>query len=1225
MIQIYSSNSYALLRRLLIEMVRAERSAGGEELASVFGATSIVVPGEAVRDDLMRSFARVEGIASGLEMQFLGQWLEPRTGAVVGKSNRGYELEWMVWTLLKEPTFIGRPECARLRHYLHEQSEAAYVQLARRIANLFTIYVSYRVDWVLDWMREDDSEDTVMLHGDDERHRRENKVLLQHPDALWQKLMWREIAKGEWGPEQLSWSGVRDIEDIPNKFAAARSSDGGRGGRAVHLFVPSVMPPLALPFLWAEAAHSDVTIYLMNPSCGFWFEGLAPHTEDGTRGLDFHSENMGSASGFEWFRKNASRTRALIERLWTFAGQPEVPQQSVIEDDFVRNDEQNDPRGRMLRLEDLRVPDAQEADSFFVDPTVGPRPTVLQRLQKAVLEDDASRLQGEIDKEDESLLIVKCPTSAREAEAVFDWIDALIEKSRDTDDPIKAEDILIVTPDIDAAAPLIGAALTARGDRHVAVRIAGRTELEEDDFAQAVLAVGRFLFSKAEKAAFEELLSFDAVLRKWGSRDVDVEHLSQWLTAGGYRWGIDAEHARFCVDRGLALDEEGGYEGTLDRALERLVLGFYARTQLKDPLGDVLPMTGVEVEGFESSAVTEHSTGLDGLVGFARALQLVRHSAPADATAAITQWCDWTRGWMHELFDETRVEKAMRRFEQQLTTLVQTAGWVLQSRPVAFEVFWDAVGALVKDSKTMTRATGAVTVAGMDAFRWIPFRAVAMIGLNAGQAFPGQNRSEEFDLMQAQGVIDGRSANVRRKGDGDSRAGNRNVFLDLLLAARDHVMISYCTGLKNVEEVPSIVVQELKRVLTTAFGDSANQLIVKLPASGYSPDNFSAKLGMLASRNKTALEAYCEGVPEDFLAPRPDFADTGLVAKREHGHRVITTAALASMINSPDRWLEKQAGIDSLGNNASAEVPLVIPENKLIQWKISDRCARDVLAGLDADDIVARAALDPTLCASALRSRSIQGYADKAQRCRELAEELASHMGAEEEIPAQTLIFDGAGKDFFDAIRAPKMGLRAPLKEGKLPASVHIVSGSSHKNRLFMQLLVRCALGEQLEMWLIDWEDNVGPSGAPKFERWTTASGAENAPALSRRLLEAWLDVVNAQCAHAPAYWAEYSAFGKDATKPAPSLMLAAGDTKRRLTQTGNALKQCFMALTGLFVTEPEEWQMPLFSDGTNPRKPKGGRKKGGATKDPVQNFEESYAKWRAVYSGLISNNGGPA
>ena len=99
MIQIYSSNSYALLRRLLIEMVRAERSAGGEELASVFGATSIVVPGEAVRDDLMRSFARVEGIASGLEMQFLGQWLEPRTGAVVGKSNRGYELEWMVWTL----------------------------------------------------------------------------------------------------------------------------------------------------------------------------------------------------------------------------------------------------------------------------------------------------------------------------------------------------------------------------------------------------------------------------------------------------------------------------------------------------------------------------------------------------------------------------------------------------------------------------------------------------------------------------------------------------------------------------------------------------------------------------------------------------------------------------------------------------------------------------------------------------------------------------------------------------------------------------------------------------------------------------------------------------------------------------------------------------------------------------------------------------------------------
>lgn len=1222
MIQIYSSNSYALLRRLLIEMVRAERSAGGEELASVFGATSIVVPGEAVRDDLMRAFAREEGIASGLDMQFLGQWLEPRTGAVVGKSNRGYELEWMVWTLLKDPAFIGRPECSRLRHYLSGQSEVAYVQLARRIANLFTIYVSYRVDWVLDWMREDDSADAVMLHGDDERHRRENKILLQHPDALWQKLMWREIAKGEWGPEQLSWSGVRDIEDIPNKFAAARNSDGGRGGRPVHLFVPSVMPPLALPFLWAEAAHSDVTIYLMNPSCGFWFEGLVPHAEDGARELDFHSENMGSASGFEWFRKNASRTRALIERLWTFAGQPEVPQESVIEDDFVRNDEQNDPRGRMLRLEDLRVPDAREADSFFVDPLVGPRPTVLQRLQKAVLEDDASRLQGEIDKEDESLLIVKCPTPAREAEAVFDWIDALIEKSRDTDDPIKAEDILIVTPDIDAAAPLISAALTARGDRHIAVRIAGRTELEEDDFAQAVLAVGRFLFSKAEKAAFEELLSFDAVLGKWGSRDIDVEHLSQWLTAGGYRWGIDAEHARFCVDRGLALDEEGGYEGTLDRALERLVLGFYARTQLKDPLGDVLPMTGVEVEGFESSAVTEHSKGLDGLVGFARALQLVLHSAPADARATIAQWCDWTRGWMHELFDERRDEQAMRRFERQLETLVQTAGWVLQSRPVAFEVFWDAVGALVKESKTMTRATGAVTVAGMDAFRWIPFRAVAMIGLNAGQAFPGQNRSEEFDLMQAQGVIDGRSANVRRKGDGDSRAGNRNVFLDLLLAARDHVMISYCTGLKNVEDVPSIVVQELKRVLNTALGEGAKQLIVKLPASVYSPANFAASLGMLSSRNQTALEAYCEGVPHNFLSERPDFADTSLVAKREHGHRAITTAALARMMNSPDQWLEKQAGINSLDNTVVADVPLVISEDKLVQWKLSDRCARDVLAGLNVNEITERAALDPTLCAAPLRRLSLRVFADKAQRLREAAETLVSRMGPEGEIPSQTLVFDGEGKGFFDAIRAPKLGVLTPLENGGIAASVHIVSGTSHKIRLFLQFLVRCALGESLEMWLVAWNDKAG---SLTFERWSTVLDNFDASDVGRRLLEVWIDVVNAQCADAPAYWYEHKSSNRGDAKPAPSLMLADGDTKRRLTQSGSELMERFKGLIGLFVKMPEDWQVELFSDYTKPPKQKNVNKTNGEAKDSVQAFEAGYAKWRAVYDSLVRNNKGAA
>ncbi|MGN1209972.1 MAG: hypothetical protein ACI4SV_06690, partial [Duodenibacillus sp.] len=422
------------------------------------------------------------------------------------------------------------------------------------------------------------------------------------------------------------------------------------------------------------------------------------------------------------------------------------------------------------------------------------------------------------------------------------------------------------------------------------------------------------------------------------------------------------------------------------------------------------------------------------------------------------------------------------------------------------------------------------------------------------------------------------------------------------------------------EEVPSIVVQELKRVLTTAFGDEANRLVVKLPASGYSPDNFAGKLGMLASRNKTALEAYCAGIPYQFLSRRPGFADTCLLARREHGHRAITTAALARMMNSPSQWLEKQAGIASLESNASAQVPLVISENRLVQWKISDRCARDVLAGLDADDITARAALDPTLCAAALRRTFIQGFADKARLCREAVEKLSSHMGIEEEIPSLTWIFDGEGKDFFDAIRAPKMGLLPPLEEGKLPASVHIVTGTSHRSRLFMQLLVRCALGEKFEMWFVDWNEKTL---APTFERWTTVPEAMDAPTLSRRLLEVWIDIVNAQCAHAPAYWIDCKSFGKDDTKTAPSLMLAAGDTKRCLTQTGNALKKSFMALTELFVTAPEDWQAALFSGEARTGKTKGRKTKSGQTKDPMQDFDASYAKWRADYIGLTGNNEG--
>ena len=70
--------------------------------------------------------------------------------------------------------------------------------------------------------------------------------------------------------------------------------------------------------------------------------------------------------------------------------------------------------------------------------------------------------------------------------------------------------------------------------------------------------------------------------------------------------------------------------------------------------------------------------------------------------------------------------------------------------------------------------TGAVTFAAMSSLRNLPYRVVCAIGLNDG-AFPTAPRPAEFDLMALQ----------PRRGDRQRRVDERNLFLDLLLAARE--------------------------------------------------------------------------------------------------------------------------------------------------------------------------------------------------------------------------------------------------------------------------------------------------------------------------------------------------------------------------------------------------------------------------------------------------------
>ena len=112
--------------------------------------------------------------------------------------------------------------------------------------------------------------------------------------------------------------------------------------------------------------------------------------------------------------------------------------------------------------------------------------------------------------------------------------------------------------------------------------------------------------------------------------------------------------------------------------------------------------------------------------------------------------------------------------------------------------------------------TGAVTVSAMMPMRSVPFRVIALVGMDDG-AFPRRPVRHGFDPTHRR----------PRLGDRDARDEDRHLFLEALLSARDHLLVTYTGRDVRTNEAlpPSGVVHELLNVIEngwpTADGDDS--------------------------------------------------------------------------------------------------------------------------------------------------------------------------------------------------------------------------------------------------------------------------------------------------------------------------------------------------------------------------------------------------------------------
>ena len=154
--------------------------------------------------------------------------------------------------------------------------------------------------------------------------------------------------------------------------------------------------------------------------------------------------------------------------------------------------------------------------------------------------------------------------------------------------------------------------------------------------------------------------------------------------------------------------------------------------------------------------------------------------------------------------------------------------------PVSLNVLKQALADALDDPTRGGVPSGRLTFAAMPSLRALPYRVICFLGLDDG-VFPSPIANNEFDLM---------ALSPPRRGDRQRQRDERNLFLDLLLAARDRVIITY-NGRSirdNAPMPPSVLVAELLDHLAEAVAaDPANgvsfelarrQLILEHPLAG---------------------------------------------------------------------------------------------------------------------------------------------------------------------------------------------------------------------------------------------------------------------------------------------------------------------------------------------------------------------------------------------------------
>jgi exodeoxyribonuclease V gamma subunit len=589
----------------------------------------------------------------------------------------------------------------------------------------------------------------------------------------WQASLWRRLRRRIAAPHRADR--VARLRDAVAHAPPLRSP--------LHVFGVSHLAPDLLAILRMLAIRSEVHIHFPDPCREHW--------------------------SYLRSRRDLLRFEGDAQALYYEVGHPLLVSLGRIAQDFCITLEE-------LDADDLRDP-GEEDDSCVKQRSLLDRLQAgLRRMQPELVGETFRAAPGSATEEllaarlrplraDASLRVHACHTRLRELEVLK---DALLRHLAD-DSALRHRDIVVMAPDIAAYAPYLpavfGEAARYRNDPlHVPWHIAdvglASTHPLVGGLAR-LLDLGESRFAVSEVLG---LLDVPALARRFGFDDEGREALERWLRRAHVAWGLDAAMK---ADVGAAPVAMNSWQFGLDRMYAGLVVGNEGEDALVD---GILPLDGV------SGMSTEAIGRLDRLLAELRRLR--------EGYAQPRSLADW-RTWLLERVDALfRIDPrdegervAMDALRRRVAELAIEAGDAGFDAPLPWAIVREAL--LAKLSAVPERQAfllGGVTFCGLVPQRSLPFRLVCLLGMNEG----------EFPRVAADGGLNRMSARPLR-GDRETRAEDRYLFLEALMAARARLHVSYigCGVHDGKPRNPAGPVSELLQYLDEQHGVAAEASI----------------------------------------------------------------------------------------------------------------------------------------------------------------------------------------------------------------------------------------------------------------------------------------------------------------------------------------------------------------------------------------------------------------